>query len=113
VSPALRDRLQASRAEWPVATIGAIPSSQFQLGSGRAALGIGGYNGLDPAPTLGQFIDMVRRQQISYLYTSPGVTKVALLSPRSAAYGIYHWAVADCPVTTIDTTRFFDLARCR
>jgi 4-amino-4-deoxy-L-arabinose transferase-like glycosyltransferase len=113
VSPALRDRLQASRAEWPVATIGAIPSSQFQLGSGRSALGIGGYNGLDPAPTLGQFIDMVRRHQISYLYTSPGVTKVALLSPRSAAYGIYHWAVADCPVTTIDTTRFFDLARCR
>jgi 4-amino-4-deoxy-L-arabinose transferase-like glycosyltransferase len=112
VSPALRDRLQASRADWPVATIGAIPAAQFQLGSGRAALGIGGYNGLDPAPTTEQFVEMVQRNQISYLYDYPGATKVALLSPRSQAYGIYHWALRHCPVTVIDTTRFFDLARC-
>jgi 4-amino-4-deoxy-L-arabinose transferase-like glycosyltransferase len=113
VSPALRARLQASRAKWPVATIGAVPSSQFQLGSGRAALGIGGYNGLDPAPTRDQFIEMVRWHEISYLYMSPGPSNVALVSPSSQAYAIYHWVMADCPVSTIDTTRFFDLERCR
>ncbi|HEV7189302.1 MAG TPA: glycosyltransferase family 39 protein [Blastococcus sp.] len=112
VSPALRDRLRASTADWPVATIGAVPAAQFQLGTGRAALGIGGYNGLDPYPTRDQFTAMVGRKQIAYLFVYPGQTSVATLSPRSQAYGIYHWASAHCPVIAIDTTRFFDLGRC-
>jgi 4-amino-4-deoxy-L-arabinose transferase-like glycosyltransferase len=112
VSPALRHRLRSSTAEWPVATVGAISAAQFQLGTGRAALGIGGYNGLDPYPTIDDFQAMVRRNQIGYLWVHPGATSIATRSPRSQAYGIWHWATAHCPVTTIDTTRFFDLGRC-
>ncbi len=112
VSPALRAQVRASTARWPVASVGATTAALFQLGTGRAALAIGGYTGLDPYPSLPAYQRMVRDRQLGYLYISTGPADVAVRSPRSQAYAIYAWTRGHCRLVRLDTSSFFDLSTC-
>jgi len=56
----------AGRYTWVAATVGANVASGYQLATGRPVMAIGGFNGTDPAPTLGQFENDVKAGRIHY-----------------------------------------------
>ena len=51
---------------WVAATVGAESAAPLQLASGDPIMAIGGFNGTDPAPTLGQFEKLVSEHKIHY-----------------------------------------------
>ncbi len=58
--------------KWAAATTGGTQAANLALASGRSVIGIGGWNGGDPAPTLAEFQQYVEDGEISY-YVSGGM----------------------------------------
>jgi len=66
VSPELITALRATTTRWAAAADGAQAAAPLTLASGRPVIGIGGYSGGDPAPTLAQFQQYVADGQVGY-----------------------------------------------
>lgn len=65
---AARDlQLVKEGTRWPGATIGSANAAQYQLATRRSVLAIGGFDGTDPFPTLGDFQSEVEAGQIGFL----------------------------------------------
>ncbi|MGY3564750.1 ArnT family glycosyltransferase [Sinomonas sp. RB5] len=65
---AARDlQLVAEGTKWPGAAIGSANAAQYQLATRRSVLAIGGFDGTDPFPTLGDFQSKVEAGQIGLL----------------------------------------------
>ncbi|HMO00409.1 MAG TPA: glycosyltransferase family 39 protein [Miltoncostaeaceae bacterium] len=60
--------LEANRgdARWIAATDGANAAAGIQLASGEPVMAIGGFSGRDPAPTLDEFVALVREGAVRY-----------------------------------------------
>ncbi|MEU7182688.1 MULTISPECIES: ArnT family glycosyltransferase [Streptomyces] len=56
----------ADRYTWAAAAIGSQNAASYQLATERPVMAIGGFNGSDPSPTLGQFKQYVRDGRIHY-----------------------------------------------
>jgi 4-amino-4-deoxy-L-arabinose transferase-like glycosyltransferase len=71
---ALNKALQrdADKYTWAAATVNSNNAAGYQLGSGEPVMAIGGFNGTDPAPTLGQFEKDVAAGKIHYFIASGG-----------------------------------------
>lgn len=63
------ERIKASSASvlWAAAAVGSETAANYQLASSRAILPVGGFDGTDPFPTLGQFQRMVRNGNVGSL----------------------------------------------
>jgi 4-amino-4-deoxy-L-arabinose transferase-like glycosyltransferase len=67
VSQALTQVLKdATGYRWAAATVGAESAAPLQLASGRPIMAIGGFNGTDPAPGLGEFERLAADGDIRY-----------------------------------------------
>ena len=67
VSQALTQLLKdATGYRWAAATVGAESAAPLQLASGRPMMAIGGFNGTDPAPSLGEFERLAADGDIRY-----------------------------------------------
>jgi 4-amino-4-deoxy-L-arabinose transferase-like glycosyltransferase len=65
---AARDlQLVAEGIKWPGAAIGSANAAQYQLATRRSVLAIGGFDGTDPFPSLGDFRSKVQGGQIGLL----------------------------------------------
>ncbi len=58
--------LQSSPQRWAAATSGAQSAASLELASGASVIGIGGFTGSDPAPTLAQFQEYVAQGLVHY-----------------------------------------------
>ena len=70
-NPELVALLKAAPTKWSAATITGSSAASLELASGTAVLGIGGFMGSDPYPTLDQFKSYVASGQIRYFVTGP------------------------------------------
>ncbi|WP_370947757.1 ArnT family glycosyltransferase [Amycolatopsis sp. cg5] len=64
--------LASTTTKWAAATSGAQSAASLELASGKAVIGIGGWSGGDPAPTLDEFKQYVADGQIKYFVADDG-----------------------------------------
>ncbi|WP_181773293.1 ArnT family glycosyltransferase [Amycolatopsis pittospori] len=94
---------------WAGAAVGSNNAAGYQLGSGTPVLAVGGFNGTDPAPTLEQFQEYVRKGQIHYFLG--GGMMMRGESGSDAAERIAAWVEANHTPTTVDGVTVYDLSR--
>ncbi|WP_367129914.1 glycosyltransferase family 39 protein [Saccharothrix sp. HUAS TT1] len=68
-SDELVDLLRGTTSTWAAATVSAQGAAELSLDSGKAVIGIGGWSGGDPAPTLDEFRQYVADGRIGYFVT--------------------------------------------
>ncbi|MFJ6672987.1 ArnT family glycosyltransferase [Actinosynnema sp. NPDC091369] len=68
-SDELVELLKATTGTWAAATVSAQSAATLSLDSGKAVIGIGGWSGGDPAPTLEEFQRYVADGRIGYFVT--------------------------------------------
>jgi 4-amino-4-deoxy-L-arabinose transferase-like glycosyltransferase len=97
----------SSSCAWGAATYPSQSAAKLQLASSRAVMPIGGFAGMDPAPTLSQFTDHVSRGDICFLVWHQDHLE---LPDRSATLlQISNWVKSRYQATTIDGTTVYDL----
>ncbi|MGB7795809.1 MAG: hypothetical protein WBL53_06070, partial [Pseudonocardiaceae bacterium] len=70
-NPELVALLKSAPTRWSAATISGSSAASLELASGTAVLGVGGFMGSDPYPTLDQFKSYLASGQIRYFVTGP------------------------------------------
>jgi 4-amino-4-deoxy-L-arabinose transferase-like glycosyltransferase len=96
-----------STCTWGAATYPSQSAAKLQLASSRAVIPIGGFAGMDPAPTLSQFTDHVSRGNICFLVWHQDHLE---LPDRSATLmQISDWVKSRYQATTIDGAIVYDL----
>ena len=91
---------------WTAATVGANEAAGYQLASGKAVMAIGGFNGTDPAPTLGQFEQYVKDGDIHYFIAGRGFGAGGGTGTTSA---ITQWVENNFTARTVDNVTIYDL----
>ncbi|GAA1276941.1 ArnT family glycosyltransferase [Saccharothrix xinjiangensis] len=71
-SDELIELLRSTTGTWAAATVGAQGAAGLALASGKAVIGIGGWSGGDPAPTLEEFRRYVAEGRIGYFVATGG-----------------------------------------
>ncbi len=99
--------LKASTTRWAAATVGAQSAAGLELSSGAAVMGIGGFTGSDPAPTLAQFKAYVAAGLVHYFVVSGGGGGGQGGSGSGSA--IQTWVEATYTATTVGSTTVYDL----
>ena len=102
---ALIDLLRSTTTGWAAATGGAQSAAALQLASGRPVIGIGGFSGGDPAPTLAEFQRYVADGRIAY-FVSEGA-RVA--GPRGGGE-IAEWVEATFDARDVGGRTVYDLS---
>jgi 4-amino-4-deoxy-L-arabinose transferase-like glycosyltransferase len=127
-SPAVVEALMrdADRYDWVAATNGSMSQAPYQLATQRPVMPIGGFSGMDPAPTLEQFQRYVAERRIHWFITGgmPDIGALAELAGMPAPSGgalpgpfggngtgtrIADWVKAHYTATTIDGVTLYDL----
>ena len=98
--------LSRSTTTWAAATTGSQSAASLELASGKAVIGIGGWDGSDPAPTLAEFQQYVAAKQIHY-YVEGGRGGPSGGGGSSSA--ITAWVAANFTATTVDGQTVYDL----
>jgi 4-amino-4-deoxy-L-arabinose transferase-like glycosyltransferase len=97
----------ASRYTWVAAAVGANNAAGYQLATDDPVMALGGFNGSDPAPTLGQFEADVKAGKVHYFIASGG-TGVAN-GGGSDAQQITTWVESHFKSTSIGGVTLYDL----
>lgn len=110
LSPELADRLrdQPPSTTWAAAVVGSETAANYQLGSGRAVLPLGGFNGTDPYPTLEQFQVLAAEGRVGSVVIQnlpPGT-----MESRGESARILEWVKASFTAERIDGADYFRLA---
>jgi 4-amino-4-deoxy-L-arabinose transferase-like glycosyltransferase len=92
---------------WVAATVGANQASGYQLATGDAVMPIGGFNGTDPSPTLGQFQADVAAGRIHYFIAGGGMGGGGGGSGTSSQ--ITSWVESTFTSTTVGGVTLYDL----
>lgn len=108
VSPAMIAALSATTTRWAAATSGAQAAAPLELASGRPVIGIGGFTGSDPAPTLSQFQRYVASGQVSY-FVDDGRGGGGHNDSSGPATKITAWVTANFTASTIGGVTVYDL----
>jgi 4-amino-4-deoxy-L-arabinose transferase-like glycosyltransferase len=111
-SSALVTALQQGNYRWAAATLGSQSAGSLELSSGASVLGIGGFTGSDPSPTLAQFEQYVSEGQIHY-FVSGGRGGGAGGPGGGSGSGsqIEAWVAAHYTATTIGGQTVYDLTK--
>ncbi|MCC8248789.1 glycosyltransferase family 39 protein [Saccharothrix luteola] len=103
-SAELTDLLKATTGTWAAATMSAQGAANLSLDSGKAVIGIGGWSGGDPAPTLEEFRQYVADGRIGYFVSGGGMGG----GPRGDSE-ITEWVAANYEATTIGGATVYKL----
>ena len=102
-SSELASLLSSTDTEWAAATTGAQSAASLSLASGKAVIGIGGWSGSDPAPTLAEFKQYVAEGRIAYYVAGGG------MGGGGGNSEIAQWVEANYTATTVGNTTVYDL----
>ncbi|HEY3466511.1 MAG TPA: glycosyltransferase family 39 protein [Amycolatopsis sp.] len=103
-SSAIGELLAKTTTKWAAATTGSQNAASLELASGKAVIGIGGWSGSDPAPTLDEFKAYVAAGEIQY-YIDGGRGG----GPAGGSSEITAWVTANFTATTVDGQTVYDL----
>ncbi len=92
------------------ATTGANSAAGFQLASGDPVMAIGGFNGTDPTPTLGQFETDVAEGKIHYYIGGGGLGGLRGGGGSTNASQISAWVASHFTARTVDGITLYDLS---
>jgi 4-amino-4-deoxy-L-arabinose transferase-like glycosyltransferase len=122
VDPAIVSLLKSAGTKWAAATVGASSAAPLALASDTTVMGIGGFMGSDPAPTLQQFQAYVAAGQVHYFFSGsgprggPGGGAIGNASrnafsgvTRRASSEITQWVQQHFTATTVDGRTVYDL----
>ncbi|MEV6897675.1 glycosyltransferase family 39 protein [Amycolatopsis sp. NPDC051372] len=98
--------LAKTTTKWAAATTGSQSAASLELASGRSVIGIGGWDGSDPTPTLAQFQQYVANGQVSY-YVDGGRGG----GPGGGSSEITEWVAANFTATTVGNSTVYDLTK--
>jgi len=102
--------LEATTTRWAAATTGAQSAAGYILGTDKAIMGIGGFTGSDPAPTLAEFQQYVVDGDISYFIAGGGMGGGGGPGGGSGSGSeIAAWVEANFTSTTVGGTTVYDL----
>ncbi|MFJ7215115.1 glycosyltransferase family 39 protein [Amycolatopsis sp. NPDC098790] len=105
-SNAVGELLAKTTTKWAAATTGSQNAASLELASGKAVIGIGGWSGSDPAPTLDEFKAYVAAGEIEY-YIDGGRGG----GPGGGSSEITAWVTANFTATTVDGQTVYDLQK--
>ncbi|MFE6612352.1 ArnT family glycosyltransferase [Amycolatopsis sp. NPDC057786] len=88
--------LAATTTKWAAATASSQSAASLELASGKSVIGIGGWSGSDPAPTLAEFQQYVANGEITY-YVEGGRGG----GPGGGSNEIAEWVAANFTATTV------------
>ncbi|OXM48906.1 glycosyl transferase [Amycolatopsis thailandensis] len=88
--------LAATTTKWAAATSSSQSAANLELASGKSVIGIGGWSGSDPAPTLAEFQQYVADGEITY-YVEGGRGG----GPGGGSNEISEWVAANFTATTV------------
>lgn len=94
--------LSSTDTEWAAATSNATEAADLELASGKSVIGIGGWSGTDPAPTLAEFKQYVAEGRISY-FVSGG------MGGGRGDTGIAQWVQDNFTSRTVGDATVYDL----
>ena len=100
----------ASKYRWAAATSGSQSAAGYQLSSGVSVMAIGGFNGSDPYPTLGQFQKYVRQSTIHW-YIAGNSDGQGQMGGSSATSQIVTWVAKNYTAKTVDGVTLYDLTK--
>jgi 4-amino-4-deoxy-L-arabinose transferase-like glycosyltransferase len=100
--PELVALLRGAGTTWAAATTSASNSAGLALASDTDVMGIGGFNGGDPAPTLERFQDLVAAGEVRYFIGGGGPGRES---------GIATWVQEHFTSTTVGGWTVYDLSR--
>ncbi len=103
-SSAIGQLLAKTTTTWAAATTGSQSAASLELASGKAVIGIGGWSGSDPAPTLDEFKQYVADGQIKYFIEGGRGG-----GPGGGSSDITDWVTANFTATTVDGQTVYDL----
>ncbi|WP_410671885.1 ArnT family glycosyltransferase [Amycolatopsis sp. cmx-4-68] len=103
-SSAIGSLLAKTTTKWAAATTGSQSAASLELASGKAVIGIGGWSGSDPAPTLDEFKAYVAAGEVKY-YIEGGRGG----GPGGGSSEITTWVTANFTATTVDGQTVYDL----
>jgi len=103
-SSAVGELLAKTTTKWAAATTGSQNAAALELASGKAVIGIGGWSGSDPAPTLDEFKAYVAAGEIKY-YIDGGRGG----GPGGGSSEVTAWVTANYTATTVDGQTVYDL----
>ncbi|WP_439382320.1 ArnT family glycosyltransferase [Amycolatopsis lexingtonensis] len=103
-SSAIGSLLAGTTTKWAAATTGSQSAASLELASGKAVIGIGGWSGSDPAPTLDEFKAYVAAGEIKY-YVEGGRGG----GPGGGSSEIADWVTANFTATTVDGQTVYNL----
>ncbi|MFI5938483.1 glycosyltransferase family 39 protein [Actinoplanes sp. NPDC051494] len=103
--------LKATTNRWSAATTGASSAAGLELASGTAVIGLGGWVGSDPAPTLEQFQAWTRVGEIHYFIAGGGMGggRGGPGGDQTEASKISAWVTANYTATTVGGSTVYDL----
>ncbi|GAA5109882.1 ArnT family glycosyltransferase [Pseudonocardia adelaidensis] len=102
--PELVALLQNAGTTWAAATTSASGSADLALASDTDVMGIGGFNGGDPAPTLERFQELVAAGEVHYFVGGGG-------GGPGGRSEIATWVEANFTLTTVGGWTVYDLTR--
>jgi hypothetical protein len=103
-SSAVGELLAKTTTKWAAATTGSQSAATLELASGKAVIGIGGWSGSDPAPTLDEFKAYVAAGEVKY-FIAGGQGG----GPGGGSSDITDWVTANYTATTVDGQTVYDL----
>ena len=98
----------ATGYRWAAATVGAESAAPLQLASGRPIMAIGGFNGTDPAPSLGEFERLAAAGDIRYFI---GANQDSFGGGSGVAAQISAWVKDHFRSQTVGGLTVYDLTR--
>jgi 4-amino-4-deoxy-L-arabinose transferase-like glycosyltransferase len=96
--------LSATDTQWAAATTGAQSAASLELATGKSVIGIGGWSGSDPAPTLAEFKQYVAEGKIAYYVAGGGMG-----GGGGGDSEIAQWVEANYTAQTVGNTTVYDL----
>lgn len=95
--------LEQTTTKWAAATTGSQSAASLELATGKSVIGIGGFSGSDPAPTLDEFKQYVADKQVTYF----------IAGGRGGGQGgsddITTWVTANFTATTVGGETVYNL----
>ncbi|MFF4595681.1 glycosyltransferase family 39 protein [Amycolatopsis sp. NPDC001319] len=98
--------LAQTTTKWAAATTGSQSAASLELAGGKSVIGVGGWSGSDPAPTLAEFQQYVANGQVSY-YVDGGRGG----GPGGGSSEITEWVATNFTATTVGNTTVYDLTK--
>ncbi len=100
----------AGAYRWVAATTGDNEAASLELGTGQAAMSLGGYNGTDPAISLSAFKQLVAQGKVHYYVADASGFIGSGNAQSSTAYQIQQWITSTFTAQAVGNTTVYDLA---